>query len=277
MAEEPAEKEKYYKEKRIYYKMKKSLIVIALAVLMLVPVFATTGTKGAEVLTGTENQKDVVDTTDGNTKVTDVTLQLKLYPKYVFAISSSLYDADNISIIKNESGKTYYEDLPGINEIKMDYDEDKLVVSSPSGTYYISYWFRDYTQSCTLSVDIDQDLLLQDSAVTGTWSKTDKKYTGGSESDSSKFTIKYKVEITPESTGSGYIPKNAVTIYSPGNTESTNAADVASCTATSLLGQVTCGNLKIVLTPTDSETNTTANKYQGNYLSHLTLTLKANS
>ncbi len=251
--------------------MKKSLIVIALALLMLVPVFADTktGSNGAEVVySNTAN--DTPLTATGDTESTDVKITLNLYPKYVFGISTTKYESAKITIDKTETGKTYYEDLPAVSEIVMTNDETKLEVGSPSGTYYISYWFRDYTQNCSLSCSIDQDLWLQDGG---------KNYESQGEDIKSNYTIKYQATITPEAAVTGeknaYALDSAKTIYSPGNENTTNTT-VVNCNATKLLGQVVCGNLKIELAPVDSD-KSTANKYVGSYLSHIVLTLKANA
>ena len=251
--------------------MKKSLIVIALALLMLIPVFAETktGTNGAEIVYYSK-ANDTPLTTTGDEKKTDVKITLNLYPKYVFGISEEKYVSANITIDKTESGKTYYEDLPAVSEIVMTNNETKLEVGSPSGTYYISYWFRDYNQNCTLSCAIDQDLWLQDNG---------KNYTAQSGDTESNYTIKYQATITPEAAVDGeknaYAISSATTIFSSGN-NSTKTTDVVKCDLTKLLGQVVCGNLKIVLAPVDSD-KSTAKKYVGSYLSHIVLTLKSNA
>ncbi len=251
--------------------MKKSLIVIALALLMIIPVFAAseTGSNNAKVVYA-EKANDTPLTTAGDTEKTDVKVTLNLYPKYVFGISSEKYVSANITIDSTESGKTYYENLPAVTEINMTNDETKLEVGSPSDTYYISYWFRDYNQNCTLSCAIDQDLWLQEN---------NKNYSAADGDSASNYTIKYQATITPEAAvkdeKNAYAISAANTIYSPGNSGSSTSVDVVECDATKLLGQVVCGNLKIVLAPVDGD-KSTANKYVGSYLSHLVLTLKSN-
>ncbi len=252
--------------------MKKSLIVIALALLMIVPVFAAseTRTENAKVVYA-ENANDTPLTTTGDTEKTDVKVTLNLYPKYVFGISNEKYVSANITIDSTETSKTYYEKLPAVTEINMTNDETKLEVGSPSDTYYISYWFRDYNQDCTLSCAIDQDLWLQED---------DGNYTAVEGDEDSNYKIKYKATITPEGAveneKSAYAIDAANTIYSPGNSGSSTSVAVVKCAATKLLGQVVCGNLKIVLAPVDGD-KSTANKYVGSYLSHLVLTLKSNA
>ena len=257
--------------------MKKSLIVIALALLMLVPVFADVATasetsNGAAYVQATSANATPV-TTAGSEQKTDVKITLNLFPKYYFAISTEKYTDMDITIDPSETSKRYYENLGGVDEIAMTNDETKLEVGSPKGTYYVSYWFRDYNQSCTLSVAIDQDLTLQTTGANGSTTN----YTPADGETADQYTIKYFATLTPQEGGTGYEYGTTTSISSPG-ISGTNASSiiVARCAATKALGQVLCGDLKIVLSPYSLD-KSTANKFAGNYLSHIVLTLKANA
>ena len=141
--------------------MKKSLIVIALALLMIVPVFADgAGTGTTAPVNVSTNGKAVGDSTPlaSATKkdtVTEVGVTLDLYPIYYTAIT-------NINVAKEDD-----DQITRDNYTDSKYNNTKLILMTvnndtyklnPSGTYYVSYFFYENTEDVTLNVNIDSNL-----------------------------------------------------------------------------------------------------------------------
>jgi len=249
--------------------MKKTIILIALALLLIVPVFAATAT----VVAATEATKNslIVKSTATGTSLntnTDVKITLNLYPKYVFSVTKEAdkYVKNNITIDSSDTSKTYYKNLKHEDEIFMTNDETKFEVKPPTDTYYVSYWFWEYNERVTLTVAIDDDMLLQDKDESTTY------ITG-------KDKIRYQAKLTAD-TGAEAKAVDTYTIYSnptidtSGGTKSVVIASVT--TPTTQLASCYCGNFKLELSAVDAD-KSTAGKYQGTYLSHITLTLASNS
>ena len=141
--------------------MKKSLIVIALALLMLVPVFATGSTNPISITTkgdslDIENKETPLATAISNNKnstSTDVTLSLKLKPIYFAAITA----VDGSDITKSTYTDTKYNN---VDEVPMEVDDDLNLQSNAE--YYLTYFFYQNSESVTLTVSIDQDMTCED-------------------------------------------------------------------------------------------------------------------
>ena len=258
--------------------MKKSLIVIALVFLMIVPVFATVSNDNLTTVTGTSTLNSLAEPLSDGAKTNSTTVQftLLLNPKYVFGITTDPFVKANIlaDITKTKtSNQKYYTELTGVDTIDIPTDIDALTFSSPEGTYYISYWFKDCTENCTLTASIDKHLTLQNG-------NADADYNVETEEDT--YTVKYQAKIEAVSATAGDSADfEEVTIKSPSkNAASTEAStEIKKFTKTDLLGKVECGNLKITIGPVSGTTgsDSIANKKAGKYVSHIILTLTADA
>lgn len=250
--------------------MKNTMILIALALLLIVPVFADGNATVVAANETTKNTLIVKGVATGTTldAKTDVKITLNLYPKYVFSVTKEAdkYIKANITIDPYETSKTYYENLKHEDEILMTNDEVKFEVKPPTDTYYVSYWFWEYNEKVTLTVAIDDDMELQDKGEGTTYIEGKDK-------------IRYQAKLTADTdaeakTGDVYTIFSNPTVDSSGGSKSVVIASVTA--PTTQLASCYCGNFKLELSAVDAD-KSTAGKYQGTYLSHITLTLASNS
>ena len=243
--------------------MKKSLIVIALALLMIVPVFAEDVRTPATTAATTEAPglgKSIADNYS-KTDDTQVYVQLELNPTYVFGITGGKmndqsyvpqYDDDlNIVAVAPTSGNyKLYTEVQEVEviEMKKNYNDMKLEGPGDDYTYYVSYWFFENDKdNLSLTMKLDGDMILQN--ATGVHSvEANKK-------------IPYQVTVN-------------------GNIYKSNESDETARTATIVtkadiqtqIGAEQEGNVEITIAPlTGSES--IKDKYAGTYISHIVLTL----
>ena len=250
--------------------MKKSLIVIALALLMIVPVFAAeTDTKVASKAAGTNTK---FTSSDNAEKKTEVNVTIDLNPKYAFGVTggasttkddgtyaatfTSYGEGDKNIIVavapeEGTAGTDYilYDQLKRVTVISMVANEKKMILEAPTtNTYYVSYWFFENDKdNLSLTMKLDGDMILQN--ATGVHSvEANKK-------------IPYQVTVN-------------------GNIYKSNESDEAARTATIVtkadiqtqIGAKQEGNVAITIAPlTGSES--IKDKYAGTYISHIVLTL----
>ena len=238
--------------------MKKSIIVLALALLMVGSVFAET--KAATIVVPGDNQT-VASMTTGNTESTNVKVSLKLSPKYVFGITddSSKFDVQ-IPTTKTQdlkTGEVLYKNIKVLDEIPMEADLDNLVLKTTTTSYYVSYWFSECNENLALYAKIDSPLIYQ---------KGENETVASDKVDY----IQYKATIT--TSGTDTISLDSGKVKTSGSAEE----KLVVATTTDVLGKVQSGNMKVVLGPVGT-TGSLANNIIGTYLSTITLTLKANS
>ena len=117
--------------------MKKSIIIVALAILMVMSVFA------AEPIAVT----------------TPVELVLQLTPVYSFNITTAEYNETKLNNITNTPKKIQDTDVVkdgNNNKIVLTYDKDTYKLKTRNGLY-VSYIFTEYN-ACKLSIKIDKAL-----------------------------------------------------------------------------------------------------------------------
>ena len=237
--------------------MKKSIIVIALALLMLVPVFADTTTGSTTPATATTNNKTSLSNGElplsnsiakgNNTTKTEVGVTLKLNPIYYTAIT----DID-VTTSPNVIDRTNYsnEKYNNTDKITMDIDDENWVLNEKSG-YYLSYFFYQNTQDVTLNVKIDQDL-----TTTSTGTTADGK--------TAKTTIQYKATFK---TGT-----NATVVIHSNTANGVTNYDIAKRSGSNMVDNSISNSFSMTLAP-EADQNI-KNNVGGYYTSTITLTLK---
>ena len=250
--------------------MKKSIIVLALALLMVGSVFAdstanktSTATKTtAEPITA--SAKDVKDTTTtplkdltNKSEDTKVYVDLKLYPIYYAAITQS----DVSSKLSKETDFTQ-DTYKHVTAIDLGVDLDNYTIEgTTSGSYYLSYFFYENTETVKLTVRLSGDLTTKDNRTA-----TDK-----TKNPNAKFTIPYKVDITKSATETVTLVSSSNTI---GNTEYTVklSEDITTKPSTMVLGSYEKASYELNITPLVTDMT---NNIAGLYESTITLALTA--
>ena len=245
--------------------MKKSLIVIALALLMIVPMFAAS-TEPVSITTKDEyldlqnNEAPLSNAINEGKNVTstDVTLTLKLKPIYYAAITSK--SGKNID-------KTNYEedDYKNVKEISMVVNDDLILQSNSEN--FLSYFFYQNSQSVTLTVSIDKDLTTEDKRTAA-----DKVASSGV-----KYTISYYVDFydideytnAQANTSAELTPK--YTIHSNIDNGSTSRI-IAQRDGSMRLDNSVTESYKIVISPEETSKDLSKN-IAGAYKSTITLKL----
>ena len=248
--------------------MKKSIIVLALALLMVGSVFAAKTT-----VADPAKSTAIVDTKDADGKAqavgtgtplasastkkddTTVFVNLDLTPIYYTAITS-----------KDISGtitKDNYDDETGDNlhvqDIMLNVDKDRLRLlgtnETPVQNYYVSYFFYENTENVKLNVSLSGNL-------------TTTADVGASDTDASNYSkeIKYIAVI-----GTDEVTK----LYSSGAEGKVKAADVADVKSTRVLGKSVAKSLTLAIIPENQADNNIANNVAGYYESTITLSLVA--
>ena len=151
--------------------MKKSIIVLALALLMVGSVFAAPLTYVESEANGT-TLKDKTVSTSATTEPKDTTVQinLKQYPKYMTAITTTPYDASSAdkTITKDNYTLVVHENL-----IKMDVDTNSWkLVPTAENAYYVTYFVYENTVDVDFSVKMNGNLKLTDTTKTATSTET---------------------------------------------------------------------------------------------------------
>ena len=241
--------------------MKKSLIVIALALLMIVPVFADdvlveygAASKAGEKLASSKAQE------------TEVNVTLDLTPRYAFGVTggktgdtsyiTKFADQNIVAAVPADSTATYvlYDKVKRVEKISLtaDYTTMKLKGTETGYEYYISYWFCENNyDKVALVASIDHDLELDESGVAK--AKSVLNVTSLVE-ENTKIPFQVAIEDGKNSVLNS-TEKNQVTIVEP---------DVQT-----QIAAVEKGDVKITVGPTT--TDTLENKYTGTYTAHIIL------
>ena len=259
--------------------MKKSLIVIALALLIIVPVFAddtqdsssATATPSytvANTATSAENKGDATQASE--VQKTEVNVELKLTPKYAFGVTGGKINGDETNYVtpygsenyviytveptNKDSGKTYvdYTTLKRISVISMVANEADMVLEGPDSNtykYYISYWFfENNTESVKLYAWLDGNLTLQNR-------------------DKTKQTVDANCEIPYQVT---IALSNGDVILSSKTSSDTNKQKIVEADVQNYIGATQEGDVAITLAPLENE-ESIADKYVGTYKSNIVL------
>ncbi len=236
--------------------MKKSLIVIALIVLMIVPVFAETVTSGSaktgEKLTASEAQK------------TEVEVSLDLTPRYAFGVTGGKTgEADYVKLFKDQkivavddtssTEDVLYTDLNRVTKITMTANLDAMKLEGPASgyTYYISYWFyENNTEKVSLVASLDGDLTLTEEG------KSAANKNMGNEYDEKNTVIPYQVTFDNKTL----------------NSTDKNSETVVPVKVQSQIGAVEQNDIEITVAPiTTNNKDTLKDKYAGTYKSNIVL------
>lgn len=242
--------------------MKKTMILIALALLLIVPLFADNTTYG-KVIEAIGDTPTISDVTDNfiNTKVT---IKLSLHPKYVIGITDASHKfvsegTGTILTTKTtpDSGETKYKEAPVVDEIAMSADPNNIVLlPTDAEKYYVSYWFFECNETVNLYIKNNGAMEYQ-GTVTG--------LDGSAYVDYIDFQAKVKTGDT-----------TTVIAESNGKASQSGASTdmlLVTSTTTQVLGNVEQGNLEIVMEPVTGKESLVKN-IVGNYESSVTLTLK---
>ena len=241
--------------------MKKSIIVIALALLMILPVFAATVTAGGAAKTGDKLSA-------AGPQETEVNVSLDLTPKYAFGVTGG-NSSDTTTYVKkfseqnivankpaDESVTNYvlYDKVNRVESISMTANLTDMKLEGPASgyTYYISYWFfENNTDNVKLTAKIDHDLTLTDEDIDEV--KKNSKITY----NDANAKIPFQVEIDGVAN---------VLDSTTGNTE-----EVKTATVQSQIGKIEKGDVEITVGPTSVDT--LEEKYTGTYIAHIVLNL----
>ncbi len=255
--------------------MKKTLILIALALLIMVPVFA--GTPLTETDT-TGNQ--TVLTADGvstksseEPKDTTVKIELKQYPKYMTAITTTKYSSDGskISHYDEVSSATKYDAVVHETEIVMDVDTDTWTLEDKDG-YYVTYYAYENNQNVEYSIKLNGNMKLTPDATAET---------GDTETPSStkQKEIRYIMQITGINGLGDESESNTVTLYSDGSMDNSNTTIIRKIGKTVLIGKSAYNSYAMAVKAytKDGTTDTVQYNIVGNYEGTVTLTIKSYS
>jgi hypothetical protein len=243
--------------------MKKSLIVIALVLLMIVPVFAE-DVRTPSTTSATTEAPGLGKSLADNYKETDDTqvyVQLELNPTYVFGITGGKTndqsyvpqydDTLNIVAVAPSTGSyTLYTDVKEVEVIAMtkNYNDMKLEGPGDDYTYYVSYWFFENDKdNLSLTMKLDGDMILQNATSAHTVEANKK--------------IPYQVTV------------NSATLKSNAAEESDRTATIVTkADIQTQIGAEQEGNVAITIAPL-SGSESIKDKYAGTYISHIVLTL----
>ena len=241
--------------------MKKTIILIALALLLIVPVFADP-TYG-KVITAIGETPSISGVAENNID-TKVTIKLSLHPKYVIGITDSSHkfvsEGETGTHLTTKtspsSGETKYTEAPVVDEIAMSADANNIVLlPTASATYYVSYWFFECNETVKLYIKNNGAMEYQ-GTVTGLGSDAYKDY------------IDFQATVKKEDNTSVSVASNG---KKPAGASTEQLLKTG--TVTQVLGNVEQGNLEIVMEPVSGKESLVKN-IVGNYESSVTLTLK---
>ena len=241
--------------------MKKSIIVIALALLMLVPVFAGSANQVAVDTKSNNTAQPVGNSTplassNKKTTTTDVAVTLNLYPVYYAAITEiDVNDNANQITHLNYDSATF----KNTSVITMTVDKDNYVLNDKSG-FYVSYFFYENTEDVTLTVSIDSDL-----TTTAEGTTADGK--------TAKQTIEYKATFSGVTIGVNDDGTAKSLVIHSNSENGTTSYKIAKKQATKMVADSTSKSLAFVLSPEDGQT--IKNNVAGYYKSTITLKLTA--
>ena len=241
--------------------MKKSLIVIALALLMIVPVFAQTGLSGSA-----ETGETVEATTTGHS--TEVNVTLGLTPRYVFGITGGksgendyvkkFTDQDIVAATPADETRAatavLYTNVETVDAISLtaDFKNMKLKGTAEGYQYYVSYWFcENNSEKVSLEISLDGDLTLEDSYLQAA------KTAYGNDFKDANTVIPYQVIIGETTLNS---------------TSKDSATVVENLKVQSQISGIQQADVAITVEPTTVDT--LEYKYTGTYVAHIILNLK---
>ncbi len=246
--------------------MKKTIILIALALLLIVPVFAATN--ALTVIAGTADATPLTDTgastSSSSPKDTTVKIKLEQWPKYLLAITTTDYDGTTNTITN-----TTYDNVRHFEEIPMTVDKDTWTLDQLSGQYYVTYFAYENNQNVEYTIKLNGNMKLKDT-TTATSSAT----TSSGKQDEIRYQMTIAGISGTGSTGSG------VTIYSNGtDSDRKNKTTIMKVAETNLIGWSDYKSFALTL---DAYTNgttkdTVQNNIVGNYEGTVTLTIKSYS
>ena len=259
--------------------MKKSIIVIALALLMVASVFADTVSNTVDSAAVEKGQS--FTSANNKTQTTEVNVSLELSPKYAFGVTGGdskstvegtyaqkflSYGTDGDKIVAvapsddtKTAGSDYYlyDTLDRVTVISMVADEENMVIKEPANNdYYVSYWFfENDTKDVNLTISLSGDLTLTD--------ESKKKITdAGISFDEAKSKIPYQITVAAKD--------GSKTITSSSN----ESVVVATADVTMEVGKVQVGDAQLeVQTLGDVAAYSIETKYVGLYKSNIILNL----
>lgn len=222
--------------------MKKTLVLITLALVMVASIFASERTPYANLPEEGETTKVFID--------------LDKNPSYVLAVTQ-----------KADRAKKDSTTLTHVDEIELSWDKDdenRPITYTTDGTYYVSYRFLE-TEAVKVKMQLSGDMIL-------------KGKTNADAEDTER--IPYSVTIAKDDaaiTDSANAEPETVTITS----KDTEKHDIITVAETEYIGDVTFDNFKFnIASYTDGNGvshNNLAGKKVGYYSSTVTLTVEANS
>ena len=252
--------------------MKKSIIVLALALLMVGSVFAANKPLTAQDSTTDGNSTTVIPTagisTNASTEPKDTTVKIKLaqYPKYMAAITTTEYSTSG-NKIANASGSTgtVYSAVKHEEVITLSVNKDTWKLAGPNTTYYYTYYAYENTQNVQYSITMNGNLKYQDNGNVGTGDTEAPTWSGDSTSAvaTKQKEIRYQITIGSD------------TIYSFGTDSGTlkNTVVVKQIPLTKLIGKSTYGSL--AMTFAGYSTDTVQYNIVGSYLATVTIKVSA--
>ena len=220
--------------------MKKSIIIIAFAILMVASVFAD-GTLPAD-------------------KTTDVVLNLTKNPTYVFAITNGAFQSSSIKTNDPSTTTMTHE-----GTITLSRNTTKVLDVDSVSTYYFSYFFYEY-DGVTITLSINGNLKNQTSYETSAATENEIPY---------YLTIAAGSDHTEQTSGS-----TTDKTWSDDTKLDSTATDDADkkfsvpYTETTKLGVYRWASLQLTIAP-QVTTDTLKGKVKGNYKSTITLAVTA--
>jgi hypothetical protein len=230
--------ENYYRRKDVITKMKKSLILIAIALMVLVPVFSEEKVKGE---LGYESKTDVV---------TEVDLQ----PEYYYTVTAAALDTESVP-----------GDLVDQKTITLTRAENSKRLSD-SDTYYVSYKFIE-NKPVNLKIKLSGYMLPVKS------DNTEDTTRSGNDKNKIPLTVtvavnqdSYDATVFPEGSTPDHVSTESVTLTSAGTKEATV---VSYKTASNTVGDTRWNSAALNIKQT--EDSTLDGVELGKYLATITL------
>lgn len=221
--------------------MKKTIVIITLALLAVVSVFA--------------------DTTLPDPITTTVLLELKQKPTYVFAITDGAFTSASI-----ETDDPSTTTMTHTNEIALKRNETKVLNVDSVNSYYFSYFFYEY-DDITITLSIDGNLKNQER-----YEEADK--------EANEIPYKLTVEAGHDNNEEASTPYDhtwdtATVIDSTATSDDSRKFSVT-YTGTSKLGVYRWASLQLTIAP-QVTTDTLKGKVKGTYKSTITLSVTSSS
>ncbi len=250
--------------------MKKTIILIALALLLIVPVFAGTPLTKVEDANGkTLDTTGVFTNSSADPKDTTVKIELKQFPIYMVAITNAAYSTSGSKISHyTESGATKYNAVAHVTDIEMEVDNNTWTLKDKTG-YYVTYYAYENNQNVEYIIKLNGNMVLTSDVTVPSTDTENPQYSNKQKE------IRYIMCIAGIKGDGTEDASSTVTLYSDGSSDNTTI--VRKVASTLLIGKSEYKSYALTLKAytKDNKTDTVQYNIVGKYEGTVTLTIKS--